>query len=180
MFVLILFITIQFPVCFENNCSYIGTWNLIKSNVIPIICLLCIIISIFSYVDFSYKTKGTPELPFKITDIEHIDYEHLTFLTTYIVPLVCFNFDNIRYQVVLVVLLVIIGIIYVRTDLFYANPTLAILQFRIYKVTGDFTVRHTTESRSNIILITKDKLEVSNKVKYIKLDKRIYYAKKTL
>lgn len=175
LFLLTLIITIDIPLYFHEGWEYIGTINLIKQNIIPILCLFSIVIGVISFYDFMYKVKGTPELPFKVEAIENIDYEHLTFLTTYIVPLVCFNFDSLRYQIVLVILLFIIGVIYIRTDLFYANPTLAILQFRIYKVSGNFINK---VKRENIILITREKIEISNSVKYVKLDNRIYYAKK--
>lgn len=175
MFALIVIITINIPFCFKGGWVYIGTWELMKLNIIPIICLLALIIGLISFCDFWYKFQGTSELAFTISEIENIDYEHLTFLTTYIVPLVCFNFESLRYQIVLVILLVIIGIIYIRTDLFYANPTLAVLQFRIYKISGNF-VRD--GERNNIILITREKLQNHDKVKYIKLDQKIYYAKK--
>lgn len=175
MFALVIIITLKIPMYFEANWMYVGTLQLLKMNIIPIICLIALLIGAISYYDFWFRFQGTSQIAFKITKIENIDYEHLTFLTTYIVPLVCFNFDNIRYQIVLMILLVIIGIIYIRTDLFYANPTLAILRFRIYKVSGDF-VRE--EKRSNIILITRENFQIGDEVKYIKLDERIYYAKK--
>jgi hypothetical protein len=69
---------------------------------------------------------------------------------------------------------VVIGMIYIRTDLFYANPTLAILGFRIYKVKGLFR----NDERDNIILITRDELHFNDYIKYITVDTRIYYAKK--
>lgn len=175
MFALATIITIKIPMYFNNDWMYVGTIYLLKLNIIPIICFISLIIGMCSYYDFWYRFQGTPELPFTITEIDNIDYEHLTFLTTYIVPLVCFNFENFRYQIVLVILLIIIGIIYIRTDLFYANPTLAILKFRIYKISGDFA---NGETRSNIILITRENLIMEDKVNYIKLDDRIYYAKK--
>ena len=112
-------------------------------------------------------------MPFKIKKIEGIDYEHLTFLTTYIVPLVCFNFVDIRYQLVLVILLIVIGVIYIRTDLFYANPTLALLNYKIYRVDGEFK----EGIRLDVVLISRTTLELNQRVDYIKLDNRIYYAK---
>ncbi|WP_258100626.1 anti-phage protein KwaA [Marinoscillum pacificum] len=175
LFVLIIIITINVPVCF-SGCEFIGWYPLLFGNVIPIICLVCLIIGGISYWDFSYQTKGSPELSFQIIKIENIDYEHLTFLTTYIIPLVCFQFDSVRYQLVFVIILLVIGIIYVRTDLFYANPTLAILQFRIYKVDGQFRNGSIRESK---IIICKQKLLKDDHVKYLKLDERIYYAYKT-
>ncbi len=177
LFILTFIITIKIPFCFKDNWAFLELLPFLKINIIPSFCLISIIIGVFSFLDFKHKVNGTPELPFKITTIENIDYEHLTFLTTYIVPLVCFNFSSIRYLIVLLILLFIIGIIYIRTDLFYANPTLAILQFRIYKISGEFVK---DGIRNNLILITRDKLHKDDLVKYIKLDNRIYFAKKTL
>lgn len=173
LFVLIIIITIDVPICFSENCAFIGFPKLISQNFIPILCLIGISIGLISFYDFKYQIRGTQELSFKITEIEYIDYEHLTFLTTYIIPLVCFQFDEFRYQLVFIIILVVIGLIYVRTDLFYANPTLAILQFRIYKVDGEF---RKGEIRKDRILITRDILYHNDRVKYLKLDNRIYYA----
>ena len=58
---------------------------------------------------------------------------------------------------------------------FYANPSLALLNFRIYKVNGLF---RSGGMRENRILITRDKLDIGDNVKYLKLDERIYYALK--
>ncbi len=173
LFVLIIIITIDVPICFSGNCSFVGFFQLISSNVIPLLCILALIIGGISYFDFKHQIKGSPELSFEITEIESIDYEHLTFLTTYIIPLVCFQFDAFRYQLVFIIILAAIGIIYIRTDLFYANPTLAILQFRIYKIDGEFRGGKTRKGK---ILITRDKLSKEDYVKYLKLDERIYYA----
>lgn len=175
LFVLIIIITIRIPICLSKDCYFVGFSYLLSTNILPLCSLLALIIGCISYFDFRYKLKGSPELSFEITEIENIDYEHLTFLTTYIIPLVCFQFENLRHIIVFAVLLIVIGSIYIRTDLFYANPTLAILQFRIYKVTGKF---RNGEIRENIILISKEKLGKEDSVKYFKLDKRIYYASK--
>jgi len=173
LFILVIIITIEVPLCFSGNCEFIGLWPLIGSNIIPLICILLLFIGLISFLDFKNKLRDASQMPFVIEKKESIDYEHLTFLTTYIIPLVCFNFVDIRYQIVLLVLLIVIGIIYIRTDLFYANPTLALFNFRIYKVDGKFK----DGIRTNIILITQSKLELEERCDYIKLDERIYYAK---
>lgn len=175
LFLLMIIITVNIPVCFSGDCEFIGFSYLLSHNVIPVISIISLIIGALSYYDFKFRLRGAPERSFKITKIENIDYEHLTFLTTYIVPLVTFNFFSIRYQIVFVVLLFVIGIIYIRTDLFYANPTLAILKFRIYKVNGELKG---IETKKNKILITREPLNQDDRVKYIKLDERIYYAVK--
>ena len=172
-FILTIIITADVPICCSEQCKFVGFRTLLTNNIIPLICVFCLLIGTYSYFDFSYKLKDATQIPFKISKIENIDYEHLTFLTTYIVPLVCFNFVDTRYQLVLIILLVVIGVIYIRTDLFYANPTLALLNYRIYRVDGEFK----DGIRENIVLITRKTLEVNQRVDYIKLDNRIYYAK---
>ncbi len=174
LFLLLIIITADIPMCFSKNSEFVGFGYLISHNIIPLFCIISLIIGAFSYYDFIFTTKGSPNLSFEIMEIENIDYEHLTFLTTYIFPLITFNFVSIRYQIVFFILLLVIGIIYIRTDLFYANPTLAILRFRIYKVNG----LRKGNNHKNKILITSEKLSITDRVKYIKLDERIYYAVK--
>ena len=112
-------------------------------------------------------------MPFKINKITDINYEPLTFLTTYIIPLVCFDLTKTRYLTVLLLLIVVICIIFIKTDLFYANPTLALLNYRIYNVDGEFK----DGERTNIILISREKLKLNQRCDYIKLDDRIYFVK---
>ncbi len=175
LFLLIIIITIDIPLCFTGDCEFVGCLFLLKNNIIPILCIIALSIGLLSFLDFRFQMQGTPELSFKITESENIDYEHLTFLTTYIIPLVCFQFTNFRYILTFVIILFVIGLIYIRTDLFYANPTLAILGFRIYKVSGEF---RNGEVRKERILISKNVLTVNDRIKYFKLDERIYYASK--
>ncbi len=176
LFILIIVITIDVPLCFSGQWKFIGFSELLYRNRIPLVCLFALIIGVISLRDFKFQTRGTAQLSFKITEVESIEYEHLTFLTTYIIPLVCFQFDSTRYIVAFVIILVVIGKIYIRTDLFYANPTLAILNFRIYKVSGEFRDGTTRKER---IIITKDIINQEDRVKYFKLDERIYYASLT-
>jgi hypothetical protein len=127
----------------------------------------------FAYFRFDFDLKGATEIPFEIRKIEDINYEHLTFLATYVVPLISFDFGSGRQMIVLALLLVVMGIIYIKTDLFYANPSLALLGFRIYRANGNF--KH--ENREGIILICRARLTEKQKVSYLKLDDRIYYVR---
>lgn len=172
-FVLAIIITGHAPICIFDDCQFIGWHELISKNIIPILCLIGISIGIVSYFDFSYELKSSTNMPFVILEIENINYEHLTFLTTYIVPLVCFNFAEARYHLVLLILMIVICAIYVKTDLFYANPTLALLGFKIFKITGAF---EDNDIRKGIILISRNSLDKGDRCDYIKLDDRIYYA----
>lgn len=175
LFIFIIVLKIDIPICYGDDCSFIGIGELLKKNIIPIICLLCLIWAFIEYKRFRFDLEGSTDIPFKIKKIESVNYEHLTFLATYVIPLVSFDFDSERYLLVLGVLLVVMGIIYVKTDLFYANPSLALFGFHIYKVDGDFK---NNEERTGIILIALSKLSNNDRVSYMKIDERIFYAEK--
>lgn len=173
LFLFITIITINLP---EENfiVNDAQAWkSLFASNIISFMSALMLVYSLFAYKKFEFDLKGATDIPFEIKKIESINYEHLTFLATYIIPLISFEFDNMRQMIVLALLLVIMGVIYIKTDLFYANPSLALLGFYIYKGDGMFK----NGNRDGIVLISRKKLVVGQKVSYIKLDDRIYYTK---
>lgn len=176
LFVFFIIISFKIP---KNTCilfewGWWDTWHVINTNIVSIISIIALLYSLFAYVKFQIDLGSSPDLPFTIKKIENSSYEHLTFLVTYIVPLISFDFDNNRQLIILAILLIIMGIIYIKTDLFYANPSLALLGFKLYKADGNFK----NGERNDIILISRERLSLNDKATYIKLDERIYYVKK--
>lgn len=174
LFFLIIVVTADIPICFEDGCKFIGWKELLSKNVIPIFSLVFLLLGGLFYLRFDYKLAGSKRLPTKIVKIEDLSYEHLTFLTTYIIPLICFNLTSSRYVFALIFLLIIIGIIYVKTDKFYANPTLAVLGYRLYKV----TVQTRTSVKENIVIITKDRLAEADQIRMLDLDDKVSFARR--
>lgn len=173
LFLLIIIITVKIPLCWGDDCHLIGFNQLNTGIVIPVICLVFLLWGIYEFKRFKFDIEGSTNIPFKLVKVESINYEHLTFLATYIIPLVTFDFESVRYLIVLALLLIFMGVIYIKTDLFYANPSLALLGFHIYKADGLFKG---DDTRENIIIITRSKLNKNERVSYIKLDERIYYG----
>lgn len=173
LFVFFLIISTVFP---ESSFVYAdaASWkHLVKSNPLPIASIFALLYCLFAYLRFDFDLKGATDIPFEITKIEDINYEHLTFLATYVVPLISFDFGSGRQMLVLGLLLFVMGIIYIKTDLFYANPSLALLGFHIYRANGSFK----NGDREGIVLICRGRLTEKQKVSYIKLDDRIYFVK---
>lgn len=173
LFVFILIMTTKFP---EGviDFKHVSSWlRFCGCNIFPTIIFACLCYAIFAYFRFDFDLKGATDLPFEVTKVEGINYEHLTFLATYVIPLISFEFSSTRQLAVFVLLLLVMCVIYIKTDLFYANPSLALLGFQIYRANGSFK----TGVRENIILISKCKIVENQKLSYIKLDDRIYYVK---
>lgn len=173
LFVLITILTVDIPICFGEKCSFIGWSELIRKNIAPTICISLIITGIFLFIRFNYRVSGSKTLPMRIVEIEDTNYEHLTFLATYIIPLISIDLSDSRYLLVLTIVLITIGIIYVKTDKFYANPTLAILGYRLYKV----TLKTRTNTRKDIIVITRDRLSDSDQIRTIDLDEKVCFGR---
>lgn len=174
LFLLIIVVTIDVPFCYGDNCEFIGILPLIQKNIVSIIALIFLAFGTLFYLRFDYRITGSKSIAAKIVKIEDVNYEHLTFLTTYIIPLICFNLTSVRYLLALGLLLVIIGIIYIKTDKFYANPTLAVLGFRVYKVTLDTRLG----LKENLVVISKERLTEGDNVNRLSLDEKVYFARK--
>jgi hypothetical protein len=122
------------------------------------------------YFDFNRNiTRGASLLPKKIIKIENQSSETLSFLATYIIPLACLDMDKDRSLPMLILILILIGWIYIKTNLFYTNPTLSILGFHVYKID--------TEKTPEIIVVTKSNLDINNNILIRKIDQNLYFAK---
>ena len=125
------------------------------------------------YWRFNYGIEqGATNLPKKITVIEDLNFENLSFLITYIIPLVCFyldfDLDKNRNRLMLFLVLFLIGWIFVKTNIFYTNPSLAVLGYRIYRI-------DTAESK-RMIVIVKGRLKEGDDIYPKRIDDNIYFV----
>lgn len=137
-----------------------------SKNIVSFISFSLSLLGMYFYLQFSYFLKGSTELTKKITKIEDQSYEHLTFLTTYIIPFLRVKLEG-KDLVVTILLLIIIGAIFIKTNLFYKNPTLALLGYKLYKVD--------TEKKAGLIFISKKDLKLNDFVDPIPLSDNVYY-----
>ena len=100
-------------------------WNTLKdficANVFSVICICIILIGLMGYAYFKDYLKNAKKLPVEIEECESVNYENLSFLATYVIPLVCFPMKTDREIFVLFAVIVIIGCIFVKTNLYYRN-----------------------------------------------------------
>jgi len=131
--------------------------------------IFMITLALLSYVIFKNDSNYGEKNPRKFKNITAADFDHLTFLSTYIIPLITFDLTEPRSFIVVIFLLLMIGTIYVKSNLYYLNPTLLLFGYKIYRAKSD--------DRS-VILICKGKITtIEKQLTYKNLGDNIYLIK---
>ncbi len=172
LFFLIFLLTVDIPISFAPDAKFIGWKELFSRNVLALISLFCTLSSWALTRGLKYQWQGVTNPPYKVTTIKNENYEYLTFLTTYIIPLICIDLSNLRYVIVLIVLLFVIGYIFVRMELYYGNPTLALMGYRLYRADIDGV-----DAPDGVILIAQNRLSSGACIKWIEIDEYVWVAK---
>uniref|UniRef100_UPI004026B9A3 anti-phage protein KwaA n=1 Tax=Candidatus Cryptobacteroides bacterium TaxID=3085639 RepID=UPI004026B9A3 len=146
--------------------------------IVPIVCGIALFVGFVSFIDFfCFEIKGTRHLSVKIIKIEDIGYEPQTFISTYIIPLAFIGVNSVRNMIALLIMLIAIGVIFLKTNIFYANPTLSLLGYKLYKVSCHM---RNGEDHTGVIIISRCILSVGDNIRYIELGEDVYYAYKTI
>ncbi len=127
------------------------------ANVVALLsgCMLIMGVSSIHYV--IYRLKGSPDsLPEMITNRKDLQQDYVSSLTTMIslFSVLLIDYDSYRDLLVLLVWLATLYICYVRTNLYYANPIMALLGYKIAKVETNYK-----ELPSGSILLYRGDLE---------------------
>ena len=155
LFFLLMIKAIDIPIYWGADWMFVGWEYLLIHNIATLVFLLCFIGSIICRKRFINSLEGNKDLPCSIQKLKNANYEYLTFLTTYIIPLICFDPNNLKDCILLGVLLILLGILLIKTNLYYLNPSLAILGFNIYL--ADILYKNSTIN--DVIIISKIRLK---------------------
>ncbi|SIS66547.1 hypothetical protein [Salimicrobium salexigens] len=102
----------------------------IKDNSTAFVFLLTLIlISVLTFMYF-YFCELNSETSF--SRIENKNSEILTYFITYIVPITTLNVDEINSIIINFLLFFVIGVFYVKSDLFYLNILFTLTGFNVY------------------------------------------------
>ncbi len=160
LFFLLIIKSIDIPISFSLDSSFVGWDYLLKNNISTIVCFVCLIGAIFCRKRFLHSLEGSKDIPSRIVRIKNGNYEYLTFLTTYIVPLICFDLSSVRDCILLLILLVLLGVLFIKTNLYYQNPSLALIGFNIYVA----DVKYKDSILEDVIILSKSKLKKNDEI----------------
>ena len=152
--------------------KFLGITNLIKINIISIICLILILLSLFFFISFGKFRKKGLENPETIEEVKNINETNLSFFITYILPLVTMNMTDFKSILVFIIIMLFIVVLLAKTDLYYANPVLSFVGYNIFQI-------KTSKKSYDVVIITKDNIELQDKL-YLKpiVKRQVYYGKK--
>lgn len=172
LFLLVFILTLDITGWFSQDGQFIGIVPLLQKNWLAFISAIFVILGWILVFIEKYKWAGVTNPPYKIEAIKNQNYEYLIFITTYIIPLICMDLTKIRYVIALAILLIFIGIIFIKMDLYCANPTLALMGYRLYRadISG-------VDAPDGVILISKDRLLKNTHIKWIPIEKYVWIAK---
>lgn len=177
LFVFIIFLTVDVPYCFGDSCEFVGfsaIADIAKRNFSSLLSLLGLVAGVYFYFRFQNEVRGGSLDVMKIEKSNRESYEHLVFLSTYILPFIGFTFEEPRTTVAYFLLLAVIGLIFVKTDKYYVNPTLALLGYKLFK--ADVSCRG---SRYNsIVIVSTSELSEGDQVNFKFLSDSVCFARK--
>lgn len=144
--------------------------DFLKSNVLLFLCVAMSIYSYLVYRGFERMLEGGGGDTLLVEESSSEDYESSVFLATYVIPFLGFNFDDLGRVISYVFLMILIGAIFIKTERYYANPTLSLFGYRVYKITY-------RGGESKIIAISKSKISSSKSYYYRFLSKNVVYLR---
>lgn len=169
LFVIVGFLCMDIP--FEIGGEFIGwtqLWNNSEFGIYIVVTSLIIEFVVYKFLKSSWK-KNSAELSVKVIQKEDLNYNILNFIASYFIPLVSFDYVKFNHWIVLLLLFVIIGIIFCKSNGFYNNPTLALLGFRLYQTKIKTQKVDKKESEESLIIICQRELSVNDKFQYVML-----------
>lgn len=104
-------------------------------NILVIIFLICLIVLGIVGIYLQINNKKQKSLKVKIISAENITDRHfLGYFSLFVLFAITFDLSRVSMFLVFILILTMIGIVYVKNNLFYINPFLNILGFNFYSI----------------------------------------------
>ncbi|MGE4456613.1 MAG: hypothetical protein AB7E13_06740 [Arcobacteraceae bacterium] len=140
--------------------------------------VLIILLFIFTYLFFRHFNNSQDNENVSIVSVSNMDGELLSYIFTYILPFLGFPED--KKLIVSLFILVMIGFIYIRSNMIGINPIIGLFGYHIVKI----EYRKDGWSKNKIgIFISKlsyEELVNEKKIKATEINQGIYLLKETL
>ncbi len=168
---------VDVPVYLGADAQFVGFGRLLSyRNVIALVSAVMGVIGLCSIHQLNHRLKGSPNsLKITLTDVSDRNVEYVNVLATVVtlISVILVPTETFRDFLVFILLMTVIGICFVRTNLYYSNPLFAALGYHIYTV-GSSSEKLPVGS----IAISRKKLTVGDKVVSYHISDNVYSLEK--
>lgn len=142
---------------------------------ISLLAILSIFAVIGTYITFSnLKSKRANAFPAKVDSIKSKNDEALSYLATYVIPLLAQGVLGLFEYATFIILFIIYYRLYSTSSLIVINPVLN-MKYGLYEL--DYIVGTNNQISKNALIISKQKwIEEGDEILIIKLSHRLYFA----
>lgn len=139
----IMFISSYFPLYLMLlilHQDYYDTCDKIKNMKVAIFVGCMVLFIIISVLSVILLVVSTGKKPLKFNELERPDDTVISYMMTYIIPLLTANLLDKGEVFVNIVLFLLIGYLYIRLNLLYLNPLWSMFGYLSYRVNSDVVV----------------------------------------
>ena len=173
MWVVLLVKNVDIPVYFGTDAQFVGFGRLLTyGNVIALISFVMLAIALYSIHQLNHRLKGSPDsLTITLTAVKDRSVEYVNVLSTVVtlISVILVPTESLRDFIVFILLMTVIGICFVRTNLYYSNPLFAALGYHIYTVGSN-----SSKLLVGSVAISRKKLMVGDKVLSYHISDNVY------
>lgn len=163
LYIIFLVQEFDFDKFFKNEVCYLQQY--IKTPIVYIMIILIII----SFMAFFILINLNPNDKIKkVCQIENISYETLSYLVTYVIPILNFDKNSINSIIINIILFLIYGMFYIKAEILHINPIFMLFGYKIYKI------------NSNDYIISKfgfDDFKKNTNIDVFKISNNVYFKK---
>ncbi len=118
---------------------------------------------------FSFAQRFAP-IQEKITGVHGRDAEPMSYIASYLIPFVALPFSGWQQGTALLILIVVLGIVYVNSNMIHINPMLNLLGYHLYEITLE-------DSKEAYSLITRRRIGRGETLHLVDIGEGIFIEK---
>ena len=142
--------------------------------VVMIFCLIWIIMAVIYFISFGAFKWSDKKSGFEICSVIENEEASLNFFLTLIIPLLLDDVNTIQGALTFLLITLLICVLLYKTSLFYANPILALLGYRIY----EFSFKESEEyENKKYIGLCHGYLNESQSIEFKEITNKVMYIK---
>lgn len=119
---------------------------------------------------FFYFAQRFAPIQEKITGLHGRDAEPMSYIASYLIPFIALPFSGWQQVTALLILIVVLGIVYVNSNMIHINPMLNLLGYHLYEIT-------LADSKETYSLITRRRIGRGETLHLVDIGEGIFLEK---